>query len=96
MLSKRNACLPILRADGNFPKLPVFAGRANICLGPPCLSNEGRSCLEAEQAVLVTESAIPVIAERQYQSMTRCACSGAAHGRSSSLSGSAGRGRTDE
>lgn len=93
MLSKRNACLPILRADGNFPKLPVFAGRANICLGSPYLSIEGRSYLDAERSVLVTESAISVIAARQFQLMSGCADSCAAHGRSSSPPGSAGRGQ---
>ena len=96
MLGNWAVCLPVRMANGNFSKLPAFADRANICPGSPFLSNEGRICLEAELSVLVTESAIPVIAGRQFQSMTRCACSCAAHSRSSSLPGSAGRGRTGE
>ena len=80
-------------ANENAPSHRVFVGRVNICLGSSFLSNEGRSCLEAERSDLVTESAIAVIAGRQFPSMSGCACSCAAHCRSSSPPGSAGRGQ---
>tara|TARA_R110002020_G_scaffold232895_2_gene444538 strand:- start:183 stop:542 length:360 start_codon:yes stop_codon:yes gene_type:complete len=70
----------------------VFVGRTIICLGSPCLSNEGRSCLEAELSIRVTVSPSAIVARRQFQSMTHCACCCASHCRSSSPPGSAGRG----